>query len=210
MIPMVRPVPSPVPLLAALGAAALLAGALPGTRWSDTAALLALVAALFAGHERRMRDMLVAAGLATGLAPVGLLLAPLCVGLAIRHRAVRHVPIACLTMALTHWALPWPMPGAALPNLSALMDVWPDGIAIVVAIGAGLAAWLVARASMLPSAALPAEARLGTLLLAIVLPLPLAALGFILMMAALPWPAARQLCAANDNVVDRRIVRLAA
>ena len=58
--------------------------------------------------------------------------------------------------------------------------------------------------------ALIAEARLGAILLACVLPLPIGVLGVVLTLAALPLPARPRLQAANDNVVHRRTVRLAA
>ncbi|MCP3735395.1 hypothetical protein M9979_10995 [Sphingomonas sp. RP10(2022)] len=205
-----RPAPSPVLPMAALAAAALLAGLLPGGRWSDMLALLASVAALCAAHERRTRDMLIAAGLSVGLAPVGLLLAPLCAGLAIRQRGARHMPVAVLAAALVAFALPWSAPLATLPNLATLAGTWPASLGLIVAFGAGIAAWIGARASILPPGALFAEARLATLMLAAFVPLPVGAIGFIVMIVALPLPAAPCLRAANDNAAYRRIVGLAA
>lgn len=203
-------VAAPVPLLCALAIAALLASVLPGGRWSDTLALLASTAALFAGHERRDRDMLAAAGLAAGLAPAGMLLAPLFVGLAVRRQAARYLPMALLIGLAVNHLLAWPEPAAAVPNLAALAALIPGSLALVVATGIGVAAWLGARASILTPTALFREARLGVVLLAIVLPLPVGALGFVLMFAALPLPSPPRLMAANDNLVLRRTIRLAA
>lgn len=201
---------TPAPWIAALAAAAVLAALLPGGRWSDMLALLAAAAALFAAQEGRSRDMLIAAGLAGGLAPAGLLLAPLCIGLAFRRRAAGDLPVAIGIAALVAYALPWTRPVAALPNLAMIAETVPSSLALVAAIGVGIAAWLGARASILPAGDVFAEARLGALLLATVLPLPLGALGFVLMLAALPLPSPRRLHAANDNIVVRRTVRLAA
>lgn len=202
--------PFPSPAILALAAAAALVVVMPGGRWSDALALLASVAALCAAQERRTRDMIVAAGLALGLAPAGLLLAPLCVGVAIRRGAARHLPIAALVAILVSRALPWPAPVPTLPNLAALAALHPDMLALVAAIGIGTAAWLCARASTLMPGALLAEARLGGVLLACVVPLPMGALGIVLMLAALPLPARPPLSAANDNAALRRTVRLAA
>jgi len=202
--------PTPTSWMAASVPAAVLTALLPGGRWSDMLALLATAATLFAAREGRNRDMLVAAGLAAGLAPAGLLLAPLCVGLAFRRHVAGYLPVAIGFAVLVAWNLPWTRPGPALFNLSTIADLVPPSLAPITAIGAGIAACLGARASTLPAGGEFAEARLGALLLAGVLPLPLGALGFILMLAVLPLPSPRQLHAANDNVVVRRTVRLAA
>lgn len=201
---------APAPRIAALCAAALLAFLLPEGRPGDTLALLATAAALFAAHERRDRDMLLATGLAIGLAPAGLLFAPLCIGLAIRRKAARDLPIAAGATLLTGFVLPWPPIAPTLPNLALLTSALPSSLALIVAFGIGMAAWLGARALVLPAGGVFAEARLGALLLAAVLPLPIGALGFVLMLAALPLPAPPRLHAANDNVALRRTVRLAA
>jgi hypothetical protein len=203
-------VAAPVPLLCALATAALFASVLPGGRWSDTLALLASTAALFAGHERRDRDMLAAAGLAAGLAPAGMLLAPLFVGLAVRRQAVRYLPLALLIGLAGSHLLPWPGLPATLPNLAALVTMMPESLALVVAAGIGVAAWLGARASMLAPATLFHEARLGVVVLAIIWPLPIGALAFVLMFAALPLPSPPRRMAANDNIALRRAIRLAA
>ncbi len=205
-----RAAPPPAPWMTALCAAAMLAAMLPGGRWSDMLALLAAAAALSAAHDGRNRDMLVAAGLAAGLAPAGLLLAPLCIGLAIRRRAARHLPVALIVGLLTASALPWSRPIPALPNLALVAQTLPSSLALVAPLGIGIAAWLGARATARPPGGTFAEARLGALLLATVLPLPPGVLGFVLMLAALPLPAPRRLHAANDNSVVRRVVRLAA
>ena len=191
-------------------AAALLAGLLPGGGWGDSLALFATVAALVAAGERRDRDMLLAAGLAAGLAPAGLLLAPLCLGLAFRRGVVRHLPGAGLAGAAIATMLPWAAPVATLPNLAALAMHVPASLALVVAIGTGLAAWLAARAASLPTTtpALFAEARLGMLVLASALPLPPGAIGVLLLVATLPLPAPPR--AANDNCTRRIPVRLTA
>jgi len=209
-LPLSRQSIAPAPLVMALCAAALLALVLPGGRWSDMVALLASVAAMVAGHDRRERDMLVAAGIAAGLAPVGLLVTPLAIGLAIGRGEARHLPLGGL-IALTAWvALPWAPVAPALPNLALLATEAPTTLALVVAIGFGTAMWLGARATTTPASALFVEARLGVTVLAAILPLPLGCLGFVLMLAALPLPAVRPKRAANDNAVARRIVRLAA
>ena len=209
--PVRQPAITPALLVVALVGAALLAGVLPGGTWNDTLALLASAAALFAGHERRDRDMIVAAALAAGLAPAGWLLAPLWLGSAIcRARARRHLPVAALAGAMVSLMLPWPTPDAALPNLALLGSLLPATFALVVALGVGLAAWLGTRASVSPPGALFAEARLGAILLAAVLPLPSGVLGFVLILAAMPLPSPSRLRAANDNLILRRTVRLAA
>lgn len=212
MIAIPRPAVSalPLPIVAPLIAAALLAGLLPGGRWSDALALLASVAALCAAHEKRTGAMIVAAGLAAGLAPAGLLLAPLWLGLAIQRRAVRLLPNAAVTAALANLALPWPTPVLTLPNLAKVAAAYPDASPLIATIGIGMAAWLAARASVSTSGVLWSEARLGAILMASVLPLPVSALGIVVMLAALPQPRRPLLDAANDNVVGRRTIRLAA
>ncbi len=106
--------------VAALASAAVLAGLLPDTGWSDALALLAITAALFAAHERRHRDMVIAAALGVALSPAGLLLAPLCLGLAIGRGAIRHLPVAAVIGLLVATRLPWTAPAAQLPNLALL------------------------------------------------------------------------------------------
>lgn len=209
MPPSLKPASPPI-LIAALASAAMLAGVLPDTGWNDALALLATTAALFAAHERRDRDMLVVAAMGAAMSPAGLLLAPLFLGVAIGRGAGRHLPLAGVVGMLVALQLPWTAPTVQLPNLASLPLAWPASIVLVAALGIGVAAWLAARASVLPPRALFAEARLGALLLAAVLPLPPGVLGFVVMVAALPLPATVRLQAANDNVVVRRPVRLAA
>ncbi len=193
-----------VPQVAALAVAAMLTGALPGGGWNDALALLASVAALIGAQERRDRDMIVAVALAAGLAPAGWLLVPLCAGLAIRRGATRHLCYAPIVGTAVLRLLPWPDTAVTLPNLAAVVAVAPAMLALVAAFGLGAAAWLGARASILPPAGVLAEARFGAILLASVLPLPLSALCFVLTFAALPLPSPPRLRAANDNVVLRR------
>lgn len=203
--------PGPVTLIGALVASAWLAAGLPGGRWSDALALLASAAALFAAHDHRDRDMIVAAGLAAGLAPAGWVLAPLWLGWAIRRPSVRrHVPLGALAAALACVMLPWSAPATTLPNLAALAVAMPTTWALVIAASVGCAAWLFARASTLTRPALFTEARLGAILLAALLPLPLGVLGFALVLAALPIPVARHGHAANDNMMLQRTTRRAA
>ncbi|MGP7795282.1 hypothetical protein [Sphingomonas sp. CLY1604] len=195
--------------VAALALMAAFAAVLPGGGWSDATALLALVAALVAAHDRRYRAMLVAAGLAAGLSSAGLLLAPLLVGWPIARGAARHLPIAALTAAAAWLASPWHAPSAGLPNLAAIP--LPHSVALVAALGAGSAAWLAARAAASAPADLMREARLGTLVLAAVLPLPAGAFGFVAALALLPLAALPARIAANDNLPMRRVtIRLAA
>ncbi|GAA0669366.1 hypothetical protein FHT00_000442 [Sphingomonas insulae] len=209
-VPRYAAVALPVTAIVALVAAAALAVAMPGGRCSDALALFASVAALCAAQERRTQDMILATGLAVGLAPAGLLLAPLCVGIAIRRGAARTLPIGASVAIVVSRLLPWPTLAPTLPNLAAWALVRPDALALVAAIGIGMAAWLGARASTPMPGALLAEARLGVVLLACVLPLPLGVLGIVVVLAALPLPARPRLQAANDNRVLRRTVRLAA
>lgn len=201
---------SPPAIVAALALAALVAGALPDTGWNDALALFATTAALFAAHERRCRDMLVAAAIGSALSPAGLLLAPLFLGLAFNLRGTRHLPVAALVATLVALQTSWSLPLVPLPNLAILPNAWPVSLALVVAGGPGVAAWLAARASAAPRAMLFAEARLGTLLMAACLPLPPGALAFVAMIAALPLPAPALPRAANDNSLGRRVIRLAA
>jgi hypothetical protein len=211
IVPRLRQPAPPAMLVTALAVAAMLAVALPGGRWSDTLALLASAASLFAAQERRPYDMIAAAGIAAGLAPAGLLLAPLCLGLAIRQGAARQLPLATIAAALVHWALPWSIPGPTLPNLATVAVVCPDVAALIAAIGIGTAAWLAARASIAMPGDILIEARWGAILLAGVLPLPIGALGVVLVLAALPLPSRPRRHAANDNsALPRRRMRLAA
>lgn len=208
-MPPFRPAPPPMPV-AALASAALVAGLLPDTGWSDALALLAITAALFAAHERRHRDMVIAAALGVALSPAGLLLAPLCLGLAIGRGAIRHLPVAAVIGLLVATRLPWTVPAAQLPNLALLPAAWPASLALVAAIGVGASAWLAARGSITRPATLFAEARLGIVVLAMLLPLPPGVLGFVVMILALPLSTPVRCHAANDNVVVRRPIRLAA
>jgi hypothetical protein len=198
-------------MAAAWSLAALLVMILPGGGWNDGLALLASMTAVWAGHERRNRAMVVAAGLAAGLGPAGWLLMPLCTGLAIRRNALRHLPVALLVGAAAHVALPWPGAGTPLPNLAVVASALPDGLALIVGLGAGTAAWLGARGCTLSPPAMFAEARLGVALMAALLPLPLGILALVVALATLPLPAGRRRRAANDNaVVRRQPIRLAA
>jgi hypothetical protein len=172
--------------VAALASAAVVAGLLPDTGWSDALALLAITAALVAAHERRHRDMAIAAALGVALSPAGLLLAPLCLGLAIGRGAVRHLPVAAVIGLLVATRLPWTTPTAQLPNLATLPAAWPASLALVAAIGVGASAWLAARGSITRPVALFAEARLGIVVLAMLLPLPPGVLSFVVMILALP------------------------
>jgi hypothetical protein len=208
-MPPFRPAPPPMPV-AALASAAILAGLLPDTGWSDALALLAITAALFAAHERRHRDMAIAAALSVALSPAGLLLAPLCLGLSINRGAIRYLPVAAVTGLLVATQLPWATPAAQLPNLAMLPAAWPASLALVAAIGVGASAWLAARGTVARPAALFAEARLGIVVLAMLLPLPPGVLGFVVMIVALPFQTPVRCQAANDNIVVRRAIRLAA
>lgn len=201
---------SAAPLAWGLCGAALLALILPGGQWSDMLALLASTAALLAGYERRDRDMVVAAGLAAGLAPAGLLLTPLAIGLVIGRHGMRHLPLGALVALITWTALPWTVIHPALPNLALLAAAVPRVSALVATAGAGAAAWLTARATITSRAGVFGEARLCALILAVVVPLPMGAIGFVLMLAAMPVPATPRRRAANDNPALRRILRLAA
>ena len=196
--------------VAALVSAAVLAGLLPDTGWSDALALLSITAALVAAHERRHRDMVIAAALGVALSPAGLLLAPLCLGLAVGRGAIRHIPLAAVTGLLVFTRLPWTAPTVQLPNLALLPAAWPASLALVAAIGVGASAWLAARGSITRPTALFAEARLGIFVLAMLLPLPPGVLGFVVMILALPLPTPNRCQAANDNVVVRRPIRLVA
>lgn len=209
--PFTAPATLPVALIVSLAAAAAWAGLLPEGRWNDALALAAGAAALLAGHDRRDRDMVAAGGLAMGLAPAGWLLAPLMLGMAMgRATARRHLPLG-LTIATLAWvALPWTTTSVGLPNLAALAQAFPSLLALVVALGVGVAAWLTARASVVAPAALFVEARLGVILLAGLLPLPVGVTAFVLLMAILPLPTPPRLTAANDNAVYRPTIRLAA
>ena len=212
------PAPIGSGLIVGLAAAAMLAALLPGGRWADALALLASGAALFAAHERRTRDMIVAAGIGAALAPSGLLLAPLCLGLTIGRRGARHLPLAALAATITTVATPWAPPVPTLPNLAyaasapaSAASAWPGVHALVVAIGIGAGAWLCARASILRPRALFAEARLGAALLAALLPLPVGLAGVVLLIAFVGVPGRAPLPPANDNVAfHRRTIRLAA
>lgn len=210
-VPLPRQSVPPALLVAALMVAAMLAAALPGGRWSDTLALFASAAALFAAQERRPYDMIAAAGIAAGLAPAGLLLAPLCLGVSIRQGAARRLPLAAVAAMLVHSALPWSVPMPTLPNLAMIAATYPDALALIAAIGTGTGAWLAARASIAMPGDILTEAKWGAILLAGVLPLPVGALGAVLILAALPLPSRPRLHAANDNIaLPRRRVRLAA
>lgn len=211
IVPRLRQPVDPALLVTALAVAAMLAVALPGGRWSDTLALLAGVTALFAAQERRPHDMIAAAGIAAGLAPAGLLLAPLCLGLAIRQGAARQLPLAGIAAMLVQWALPWSIPEPTLPNLATVAVACPDAFALIAAIGIGTGAWLTARASIAMPGGILTEAKWGAILLAGVLPLPIGTLGVVLILAALPRRSRPARHAANDNIaLPRRRVRLAA
>ncbi|MEH3157504.1 MAG: hypothetical protein PGN08_00450 [Sphingomonas taxi] len=175
---------------------------LPGGGWSESTALLALVAGIEAVRQRRTLAVAVAAGLAVGIAPAGLLLAPLFAGWTIRQGRARHLPIMVLSAAIIMWLSPWAMPAVTLPNLALLPTHAPESLALVAALGCGVAAWLLARASVQPPGAVLHEARLGTLALAAILPLSPGALLFVLAIAALPLPPRPR--AANDNAACRR------
>lgn len=205
------PAALPSTSVAALALMAAFAAVLPGGGWSDAAALLALVVALVAAHDRRYRAMLAAAGLAVGLSSAGLLLAPLLIGWPIARGAARHLPIAALAAAAAWLASPWHAPSTGLPNLAAIAILFPHSVALVVALGAGSAAWLAARAAVAAPADLMREARLGALVLAALLPLPAGALGFVAVLALMPVAALPARSAANDNLPVRRVtIRLAA
>lgn len=189
----------------ALAMAAIAAGVLPGGGWSESIALLALVAGIVAAQQRQARAVAVAAGLAAGLAPAGLLLAPLFAGWTIRHGGARHLPIMILTGTVLTWLSPWTLPTIGLPNLALLATQAPESLTLVAALGCGVAAWLLARASAQPRGVVWHEARLGTLAMAAIVPLSPGALLFVLTMAALPLPARPR--AANDNAACRRLRR---
>lgn len=204
-----RPV-TPSVAIAVLSAVPLATGLMPGACGRDAIALFAMTAAVFAAHERRDRDMLVAATLGAATSSAALLLAPLVLGLAIGRGAARHLPLSLAMGAAVAWLAPWSPPAVPLPNLATLTVATPTMLGLWVAPAAGIGAWLVARASVAAHGAVFAEARLGTLLLAALLPLPLDTLGFVILIAALPLPEPRRLHAANDNLASRRTIHLAA
>ncbi len=213
MVPHRRPPPVSLPVSpVVLVLAAACAGALPGAGPNDALALLAAAAALVAGSERRHLAMLVAAGLATGLAPAGLLVVPLCIGAAIGRGAARQLPLAAVAAGFSCMLAPWHVSVAMLPNLAALAAAAPQGAALVAAVGAGCAAWLAAHAAASPpTGRWWHDARLCALVLTGILPLAPATLAFVVALAVLPWPVARRPSAANDNMPVRRVpIRLAA
>lgn len=213
--PIAIPIPPPASALSRrvllpLVAAALLVALLPGGRWADATALVALGAALAAADARRTAVMALVTGLAVGLSPAGLLLVPCAVGTAIRQRGARHLPIGIAAALAVAVLRGWTVPAAGLPNAVALAAAVPDAAGLLLATGVGVAAWLTARASAIAPAALWREARLGMALLACLLPLPAGVVPFLLVVLAWRLPAAPRLSAANDNGLPLPSLRLAA
>ena len=137
----------PAPPLALLAAAASVAALTPS---ADAAAILcglALAASLVAAIEGRPSAMLAATGVSIGLAPGGLILAPLMLGLAIRRRAACRLAVIPLAAAATWTATGGWTRAATLPSLYELALARVDLGALILAVGVGFAAWTAAAAS---------------------------------------------------------------
>lgn len=177
-------------LLARLGAAQPARGAasillLPGVGFGatgDALWLAAVVLALVAALARRPRAMFGWYGLALGLSPCALLIAPLMLALALQRRAPAHlwpiVPMMALGIGSAA-GTPWTMPGAYAggANLWGIaaqvpwIGAWPlGGLALATSIGtaAAFAAWFARRG--LSGTALLAAAALCTLANAALVP----------------------------------------
>ena len=211
MIPPRRSPSLPLPL-ALIAIASLVLASIPGNGPAAVLCGLAICAGLVAALDRRGPAMMAATGIAIGLAPAGLLLAPLMLGLAIRRRvwcALPLVPIPAIAIAAATGGWPRLPP---LPGFHLVVAAWPATIVPVAALGAALAAW-AAAASASPAGDHALRRIAGIALLGGTLVLPVSGatllLPLILVFGTHPR-ASRRPRAANDNPRVRRIVRLAA
>ena len=173
---------------------------LPGTYGTDASVLAALAACavLTAAMERRSADMILAAAIAIGLAPLGLVTLPLAIGVVIRQRAARLLPLGA-TVAAGAWLLPGNWKAETTWSIMAtLTSTVPDIEVLAAATGLGLAAWVAAAASV-KGTSLRAP-MIGTVMLVAFMPItPVALVAPLIVMigwmrTARPWPRA-----ANDN-----------
>ncbi|MDQ2893982.1 MAG: hypothetical protein M3R64_12975 [Pseudomonadota bacterium] len=203
--------PRPLPLHL-LGVASALAFAMPG---GASAAIcgLALCGALVAALDRRHGAMLAALGIAIGLGAAGLLLAPLIIGVTIRRRAWRALPLVPITGGATWLTVgPWST-GPTLPTLAAAVSEWPSLFAMGVAAGVAFATWIAADASSAGASIIGRKRFVLIALLggALFVPTPVAALSLPLLLVVATESTGRpRHRAANDNQPVRRIGRLAA
>ena len=181
------------------------------TPFADPNALLcglALCVTLVAANDRRLSAMMLASGVAVGCAPAGLLLAPFAIGMAVRQRSWRRLPLMPVATLVTAWSLTgWPvMP--TLPSLWGLVPVHPHLLALIAAASGGVAVWIIADTASLTT---HDKGPLRSLLsLALIVPTaPIALLFPLLVALATAISPARQ-CAANDNPLVSRVPRLAA
>ena len=158
---------------------------------------LAIAAALAASIDGRPAAVLVAAGIAAGLGPVGLAAIPVAIGAAFRHRAAAPLPLA-VGIGLVVWRATgqWP-PTDAVPDLATLASALPALRALIAASGIGLGAWIAASAAVRRPAA-PIDR--ATIALALFLPISLATLFPLLLLALGRSPlGCTPARAANDN-----------
>jgi hypothetical protein len=166
---------------------------------------IALAAGLTAAFTRRWTAMAIAAGVAGGLSPAGLILAPLAIGLSIRVRSVRLPVLGIGAGAVVATTVGW-RATASLPSLLDVAIAHPGVAGLVVATGAGLAGWVAATATR--PGALAAGGVAGTLALAAFVPMPpvTLALAAMAIMTCYRRPA-RRTPAANDNSLMRPAMR---
>lgn len=169
---------------------------------------IALAVGLTAAFTRRWTAMAIAAGVAGGLSPAGLILAPLAIGLSIRVRSVRLPVLGIGVGAVVATTVGW-RATASPPSLPSLLDVaiaHPGVAGLVVATGAGLAGWVAATATR--PGTLAAGGVAGTLALAAFAPMPpvTLALAAMAIMTCYRRPP-RQTPAANDNSLMRPAMR---
>ena len=209
-VPFRHPPAPPFTLLAAtVGALALMPGAVPVAILCG----LALAASLIAAIEGRSRAMLAATGIAVGLSSGGMILAPLIVGVVIRRRAGRMLPILPLVAVATWFAIGGWSRSGTLPSLYDLALSRIDLSALIFAAVAGTMSFIAAEASARPlfGRHLLDAAIASSCVIALFVPTTAAAL-ILPLVVALDMRGARTsriALAANDNRVVPRL-RLAA
>lgn len=192
------------------------AGALALTPGHDDSAVLcglALAALLFAAVEQRPRAMLAAGGIAIGLTPGGIILAPVAIGLAIRHQLTHWLILLPVTAVATWLAIGGEPGPTALPSLYSVAVAHLAVAALVAAAGIGLAAWTTAEASSRARHGhrLLVFATINALSLALFVPTAIETLALlIVLLAAARLSHGPLVRAANDEPIIPRGLRVAA
>jgi len=199
--------------IAPIGVAALMLVAMGGTEVTAILSGLAACAAIVAAVERRHVATITAAALAMGLGPIGLLVAPIALGIAVATRRAALGPHAAAG-AITTWRVlgDWTA-GEAVPTLFSLVGYRPQLFALVSAIAIAFSAWLSASVSD-RHASEPAMLRLAAIAViggAVIVPMPVTALMLPILLVT-SWRPAVTLPprAANDDRLVRSTIRLAA